>query len=98
MDLKMDPQKIDRRRFLKRVTGGPGGMCGSPLALDFEDSGDQFGTPVPLRGRRIYSLTRIPPGLGNDGTMWRVKVFSASVVYKRKGMLRKVVCGVKTVP
>ena len=57
MDRKMDPQKIDLRRVLKRVRAGPGGMCGPHLALDFEDSVRQFGTPCPPeRGRRIQSL------------------------------------------
>ena len=64
MDRKMDPQKIDFRRVLKRVRAGPGGMCGPHLALEFEDYHFRFSTPCPPRGRRIPPRTPPVSGLG----------------------------------
>ena len=56
MDRKKDLQKIDFSRVLDRDRANPGGVCGSHLALEFEDSGAAFSTPCPPRGRRIQSL------------------------------------------
>ena len=44
MDRKMDPQKIDFWRILKRDTGRPGGVCGWHLGFFL------FGTPCTPEG------------------------------------------------
>ena len=64
MDRKMDPQKIDFWRILRRVRADPGGVCGPHLALEFEESHFLFGTPCTPEGAADSIAPRTPPGQG----------------------------------
>ena len=50
MDRKMDPRKIDFRRVLDRDRANPGGVCGSHLALEFEDIESSLARRAPQGG------------------------------------------------
>ena len=56
MDRKMDPQKIDFWRILRRVRADPGGVCGWHLGLKLTNSNSCSARLAPRRGRRIQSL------------------------------------------
>jgi len=58
MDRKMDPQKIDFRRILRRVRADPGGVCGWHLGLKLTKSNSCLARLAPRRGRRIEDALR----------------------------------------